>query len=174
MGRESIQAAIGMGSNLGDRAATLRFALKGLRRLLDDPRPSAIYETVPRHLSEQPRFLNACCTGRTHLAPRQLLAELQHLEALAGRRAGGPRYGPRPLDLDLLLYGGAVIEEPDLTVPHPRMRERGFVLVPLAELIPDSTVPASGGSAVERVGQLAARVDATGVERTNLEWEPEA
>jgi 2-amino-4-hydroxy-6-hydroxymethyldihydropteridine diphosphokinase len=162
-----------MGSNLGDRAATLRFALRGLRRLLDAPRPSAIFETAPRHLSEQPRFLNACCTGRTRLTPRQLLAELQHLETLAGRRAGGPRYGPRPLDLDLLLYGSAVIDEPGLTVPHPRMRERAFVLIPLTELIPDSAVPASGGAAEETVGELAARVDATGVERTNLEWEPE-
>lgn len=168
------RVSIGLGSNQGDRAANLRFGLRGLRRHLDDVRASSIYETIPRHVLEQPMFFNACCVGRTQLTARQLLGEMKLLEAQAGRMAGGPRYGPRILDLDLLLFGTEVIDQPDLVVPHPRLRERTFVLLPLAELIPDWTVPASGGVREARVDELAARIDATGVERTNLEWEPDA
>lgn len=167
----SARVAIGLGSNQGDRPANLRFGLSGLRRHLDDVRASSIYETTPRHVLEQPLFLNACCVGRTRLTARQLLDEMKLLEAQTGREAGGPRYGPRTLDLDLLLFGADVVEQPDLIVPHPRLRERAFVLVPLAELIPDAKVPASGGASAASVSELAARVDPGGMERTNLEWE---
>jgi len=166
-----INVAIGLGTNLGNRAANLRFGLRGLRRHVDDVRASSIYETTPRCFVDQPLFLNACCVGRTRLTARQLLDEMKLLEAQAGRAAGGPRYGPRILDLDLLLFGAGVIERPDLVVPHPRLHERAFVLVPLAELIPDAKVPASSGASAASVSELAARVDPGGVERTNLGWE---
>lgn len=169
---EPVGVAIGMGSNLGDRAANLSFGRERLRRVLDEAAFSSLYESAPRHRLDQPPFLNACGIGRTRLTPCQLLAELQHLEQLAGRRPGGPRYGPRPLDLDLLLYGARVIAEPDLMVPHPRMRQRGFVLVPLAELVPDWKIPGSGGASEATVAECAARVDRSGVERTELDWRP--
>lgn len=166
-----VRVAIGLGSNQGDRVANLRCGLNGLRRHLDAVRASSVYETIPRYMSGQPLFLNACCVGRTRLTARQLLEEMKSLETEAGRLAGGPRYGPRILDLDLLLYGEAVIEEPGLVVPHPRLYERGFVLIPLAELAPDMEVPASGGGAAAVVAELAERVDPEGVKRTNLGWE---
>lgn len=168
-----VRVAIGLGSNQGDRIASLRFGLSGLRGHLEAVRLSSIYETVPRYVSDQPLFLNACCVGHTRLTARRLLEELKSLEAGAGRETGGPRYGPRILDLDLLLYGTAVIEQPDLVVPHPRIHERGFVLVPLAELAPDMMVPASAGKPAASVAELAARVDSEGVERVNLGWEPQ-
>lgn len=165
-----VGVAIGMGSNVGDRAANLRLGLDGLGRLMDRPLPSSLYETVPLHMDDQPKFLNACCVGRTRLPPRQLLEELKRLEGRAGRRTDAQRYGPRPLDLDLLLYGRAVIEGPGLTVPHPRIRDRAFVLVPLAELVPHWTIPASAGQPEATVRELAARADRIGVERTNRGW----
>lgn len=162
-------AAIGLGSNLGNRIAHLRFGLSALRRLLCDVVVSRVYETEPREVVEQPRFLNACCVGRTRQTPRQLLEQLQQVELLAGRRRAGPRYGPRVLDLDLLLHGTTVIETPDLVVPHPRLRERPFVLVPLAELVPHWVVPASGGRVAATVEDLAQAAGARGVESTEIE-----
>lgn len=167
----SVRVAIGLGSNQGDRIANLRFGLSGLRRHLEAVRASSVYETVPRYMPRQPLFLNACCVGRTRLTAQTLLEEMKSLESEAGRIAGGPRYGPRILDLDLLLYGKAVIEQPGLVVPHPRMHERGFVLIPLAELAPDLEVPTSGESTAAAVAELAERVDPEGVKRTNLGWE---
>jgi len=93
------------------------------------------------HVVDQPPFLNACCVGVTELPARSLLNSLQALEREAGRRPGGPRFGPRELDLDLLLYGGLVIEEAGMKVPHPRMAERPFVLWPLAEIAADWVHP---------------------------------
>lgn len=162
--------AVALGANLGDRMGGLRRGARGLQRLLEDVECSSVYDTAPRHRVDQPRFLNACCIGHTTLTARQLLTELQHLESLAGRISEGPRYGPRRLDLDLLLYGDAVIEYPGLEVPHPRMRERAFVLIPLAELCPDWEVPASGGAAASTVAELAVRVGGADVQRTNIDW----
>jgi len=167
--RPSECVAIGIGSNLGDPRTNLQFGLRALRRLLDDTYSSSAYETVPVHVADQPSFLNACCIGRTLLTPRQLLTDLHHIEELAGRRRGGARYGPRILDLDLLLYGDRVLNESDLTVPHPRLRERAFVLVPLREIAADWRVPASDAGPERTVRELAEAVDAAGVSRTNLE-----
>lgn len=161
--------AVGLGSNLGNRPAYLRFGLGALRRLLSDVVVSPVYETEPREVVEQPPFLNACCVGKTRFTPRQFLMQLQHIERMAGRRWAGPRYGPRVLDLDLLLHGTTVIETPDLVVPHPRLRERPFVLVPLAELVPDCVVPASGGHAAATVADLARAAGAKGVELTEID-----
>lgn len=106
------------------------------------------------HMEDQPTFLNACCVGRTELSARSLLNALRALERAAGRRTGGPRFGPRELDLDLLLYGERVIKEAGLRVPHPRMTERPFVLWPLAEIAGDWSHSETG----RRIDQIAARL----------------
>ncbi len=160
-----IRVAVSLGSNLGDREAWIVSGVQALRRDLQDIRLSALYETAPVLLEDQPPFLNACCTGRTLLTPHQLLSQLQDAEQAAGRDRTGPRFGPRTLDLDLLLYGEEVIEDSDLLVPHPRLRERGFVLIPLAEIAADWIVPASRQVEADSVGCLAERVGSDGIRR---------
>jgi 2-amino-4-hydroxy-6-hydroxymethyldihydropteridine diphosphokinase len=133
---------IGLGSNLGDREAALRGAL----HLLGDDvvAVSSFRETDPVGYLDQPRFLNAAAALETQLQPRALLERLLEVERELGRTRDGPRFGPRTIDLDLLLYGDRVIDEPGLVVPHPRLAERRFVLEPLAELDPDLVVPGRG------------------------------
>lgn len=159
--------AIGLGSNVGDRVAHLRAGVVCLRELLDDLRCSAVYETDPVGRIEQPPFLNAACVGHTRLTPRQLLSSLQDAERRSGRRREGPDGGPRTLDLDLLLYGDRVIDEPGLAVPHPRLRDRSFVLVPLRDIAADWWVPAAGGKAARTVAWLAEAAGTAGVDGTN-------
>jgi 2-amino-4-hydroxy-6-hydroxymethyldihydropteridine diphosphokinase len=159
------EVAIALGSNLGDREHWIAFGVWALRRELEELRVSDLFETIPEQLEDQPLFLNACCTGRTRLAPHQLLSQLQDAERAAGRDRSGPRFGPRTLDLDLLLYGDEVIADSDLEVPHPRLRERAFVLVPLADIASEWIVPASQGATAERVDELASRVDRGGLRR---------
>ena len=163
--------AVGLGGNVGDRLANLRLGLRAVARHADDLRVSAVYETEPVHYEEQGPFLNACCIGWTRLTAHQLLSELQDAERTAGRRRGGPRFGPRELDLDLLLYGDQTLESDHLILPHPRIRERAFVLVPLAEIAPEWTVSGREGSLPGTVRDLAARVDRTGVRLTRLSIE---
>jgi 2-amino-4-hydroxy-6-hydroxymethyldihydropteridine diphosphokinase len=130
-----------MGSNLGDREAAIRAAAEelGVARL------STIRETEPwGPVADQPRFLNAVAELETDLAPRALLERLLAVEQAFGRVRDGVRFGPRTLDLDLLLYGSQRLAEPDLTVPHPRLHERLFVLEPLNELAPELEVPGLG------------------------------
>ncbi len=162
---EGARVAVSLGSNLGNRQKALAEAVEVLRRQLDALRVSGLYETEPLHYEQQPQFLNACCTGRTRLTPRQMLSQLQDAERAAGRDRSGPRFGPRTLDLDLLLYGDSAIESPDLVIPHPRLRERGFVLVPLNEIAPDWIVPASRGEPAATVADLAVMVGTDGVRR---------
>jgi 2-amino-4-hydroxy-6-hydroxymethyldihydropteridine diphosphokinase len=133
-------AYVGLGSNLGDREAAIRSAagLIGARRL------SQIVETEPWGNEEQPRFLNAVAEVETELEPRALLDLLLEVERQLGRERDGTHWGPRTIDLDLLLYGDRVIDEPGLTVPHPFLHERLFVLEPLAELAPASSIPGRG------------------------------
>jgi 2-amino-4-hydroxy-6-hydroxymethyldihydropteridine diphosphokinase len=131
---------LGLGSNLGDRDASLRAALEGLAPAYQIERASSIYETAPQLVAEQPMYHNLVCAGYTALAPHDLLRFLKALEARLGRRPTY-RYGPREIDLDILLYGDQIISTPDLTIPHPRMVERAFVLVPLAEIAPDLVHP---------------------------------
>ena len=132
---------IGVGSNLGDRAENLRAArrrleLSGVRI----PRVSSIYETEPREMLDQPWFLNQVIEAETTLFPRQLLARLLRIEREMGRRRITPK-GPRTIDLDILLFGEAVVHAAGLEIPHPRMAERRFVLEPLAELVPGLRLP---------------------------------
>jgi 2-amino-4-hydroxy-6-hydroxymethyldihydropteridine diphosphokinase len=141
------RAYVGLGSNLGDRERTLRRALEELDA---DPElqvvaVSSLRETEPVGYLDQPRFLNGVAAIETELPPRALLDRLLAVERRLGRRRDGvPRGGPRTVDLDLLLYGQAVVHEPGLQIPHPRLPERAFVLEPLAELAPGLEVPGSG------------------------------
>ena len=142
--KESTIVYIGLGANLGEREATITEAL----RLLDeDDRSSVLGSTVPIETEpvgyeDQPRFLNAAAKLATTRSPRELLELLLEIERTLGRvRGEGPRFGPRTIDLDLLLYGNETIDEPALVVPHPRLHERRFVLEPLAELDPTLVVP---------------------------------
>ena len=134
-------AYIGLGANLGDREQSLRAALVRLGEL-GRVRASAFRETEPVGVTDQPWFLNAAAELETDLGPRELLARLLEIERELGReRAAETRWGPRPIDLDLLVYGKETIEEPGLTVPHPRLAERRFALEPLLELAPTLTLP---------------------------------
>ncbi|MEM7623585.1 MAG: 2-amino-4-hydroxy-6-hydroxymethyldihydropteridine diphosphokinase [Planctomycetota bacterium] len=140
-------AYIGLGANLGDREAALDTAVAAI-----NARPacrlvavSGYIDTEPVGITDQPRFLNACAHVRTTLPPAALLAALQHIERDQGRhRSREQRWGPRTLDLDILLFGDAVIDTAGLTIPHPRLHERAFVLVPLAEIAGDVVVPTQG------------------------------
>jgi len=138
------RVAVALGSNLGDRAAHLAWAIDQLSGLLSDVRCSVPQNTAPQDVPDaQPDYLNAVVVGRTALAPRALLAALLRLEAARGRQRPGLR-AARTLDLDLILYGNRVIDEPGLEVPHPRFRERDFVLGPLAALAPRWRDPVGG------------------------------
>lgn len=145
------RAYVGLGSNLGDREAALRSALELLGE--DVVAVSTLRETEPVGYLDQPAFLNAAAALETALEPHALLERLLAVERELGRTRDGPRFGPRTIDLDLLLYEDRVIDEPGLVVPHPRMAERRFVLEPLAELDPDLAVPGRG-----RVADLLARL----------------
>jgi 2-amino-4-hydroxy-6-hydroxymethyldihydropteridine diphosphokinase len=137
---------IGLGANLGDRERIVQAALDRLDSEdgIEVVRMSSLRETDPIGYTDQPRFLNGVAELETELAPRELLERLLAVERDLGRVREGPRYGPRTIDLDLLLYGDAVVDEPGLRIPHPRMTERRFVLEPLAELEPDLVIPGRG------------------------------
>jgi 2-amino-4-hydroxy-6-hydroxymethyldihydropteridine diphosphokinase len=139
-------AYIGLGANLGDREGTLRRALALLaeREGISVAAVSSFRETDPVGYGDQPPFLNAAARLETTLAPRGLLDALLTVERELGRTRTGPRFGPRTIDLDLLLYGAERLEEARLTLPHPRLHERRFALEPLAELDPELEVPGRG------------------------------
>jgi 2-amino-4-hydroxy-6-hydroxymethyldihydropteridine diphosphokinase len=142
-----VRAFVGLGSNLGEREVTLRAAIGRLRGQADIEvtRVSAFRDTEPLGYVDQPRFLNGVVEIETALSARALIGVLLELERAFGRdRAAAPPQGPRTLDLDLLLYGDATIDEPLLAVPHPRLHERKFVLEPLAELDPGLEIPGQG------------------------------
>jgi 2-amino-4-hydroxy-6-hydroxymethyldihydropteridine diphosphokinase len=140
---------VALGSNLGDRRAHLEFAVSRLRSFLDLLKVSSYYETEPVGVSEpQPFFLNAVAVGDTTLSARDVLGRLMAIERERGRERVQPN-AARTLDLDLILFGDAVIAESVLTVPHPRFRERRFVLEPLVEVAPDVRDPVTGKTAEE-------------------------
>lgn len=131
---------LGAGTNLGDRLANLQAAVDGLPPAVHLLRLSNVYETEPWGFSDQPAFLNLCLEGETDLAPSDLLHYLKELELHLGRQATF-RYGPRRIDVDILFYGDQVVDLPMLSIPHPHLAERAFVLVPLAELCPQYSHP---------------------------------
>jgi 2-amino-4-hydroxy-6-hydroxymethyldihydropteridine diphosphokinase len=134
------RAFVGLGANLGDRETAIRRAAD----LIGAIRLSTIVETEPWGYANQPPFLNAVAEVDTPLTARELLTHLLDVERRLGRERVGPRWGPRRIDLDLLLFGDEVVDEPGLQVPHPRMAERTFVLEPLAELAPAQEIPGLG------------------------------
>jgi 2-amino-4-hydroxy-6-hydroxymethyldihydropteridine diphosphokinase len=149
-----ITAAVALGSNLGDRRAHLDFAVSRLRSVFTNLRVSRYYETDPVDLTgAQPRFLNAAAVGSTEAPPGDLLHALLSMEAERGRERPHPG-AARTLDLDLVLYGNLVLNEPELVVPHPRFRERRFVLEPLAEIASELVDPVTGSTVGELLGKL--------------------
>lgn len=144
---------LALGSNLGDRRANLVDALSQLRQKVDIEELSSVYETSPAYVSDQPYFYNAALKGSTQLPPHDLLRFLKSIERRMGR-VKGIRFGPRPIDLDILMYGDLVLDDPDLTIPHPRLTERPFVLIPLAEIAPGVRLPDSDESVAQLAGQV--------------------
>ncbi|OGX41356.1 MAG: 2-amino-4-hydroxy-6-hydroxymethyldihydropteridine diphosphokinase [Omnitrophica WOR_2 bacterium RIFCSPHIGHO2_02_FULL_68_15] len=154
-------AYVGLGANLGDRRASLTRAVSHLRGLPTSrvQGVSAMREYAADGGPSQPPYLNAVVALETTLTPRQLLDHFHRLEAAAGRVRPDPvRWGPRPLDLDLLLYGDTMIAEPDLTVPHPRLADRLFVLEPLVELAPNARHPVLHLTVSELLNRCRTRV----------------
>jgi 2-amino-4-hydroxy-6-hydroxymethyldihydropteridine diphosphokinase len=157
-----VRAYVGLGGNEGDVATTLEEALWALDALPQTTiqHQSAFYRTPAWGRTDQPDFINAVVELRTRTAPRALLELLLEIEQRFGRvRNAADRWGPRALDLDLLLYGDEIVDEPGLTVPHPHLHERAFVLVPLAEIAPSLAIPGRGD-----VKSLLAAVDVSGIE----------
>jgi len=138
--REPVAAYLGIGSNLGNREGNLGQALALLAGKVSLESVSSIYETEPVGYEEQPLFLNVVCRIATGLSPEELLRFAKEIEAGMGRVASFVN-APRPIDIDILVYGNVIIETQELTVPHPRLKDRAFVLVPLAEIAPDLVVP---------------------------------
>jgi 2-amino-4-hydroxy-6-hydroxymethyldihydropteridine diphosphokinase len=137
-----MKAYIGIGANLGDREAAIAAAIASLGD--EVVAVSQLRETEPWGYAEQPAFLNGAILLETELSPRALLERLLAVEQELGRTREGPRYGPRTIDLDLLLYEGAAVDEPGLQVPHPRLHERAFALEPLLDLDPELELPGRG------------------------------
>jgi 2-amino-4-hydroxy-6-hydroxymethyldihydropteridine diphosphokinase len=161
------QVFLSLGSNLGDRLDFLRRAVRSLGRDLRELRVSSVYETAPLYNTAQPRFLNIVVAGLTRLTPQALLERALAIEQALGRdRASAAPKGPRPIDVDLLLYAGELVSEAHLRIPHPGLRERRFVLEPLLELEPELRDPAGG----QRLSEALARLPDQGVDRVGP-WE---
>ena len=157
-----MESYIGLGSNLDNPELQLDTALGALDDIPETRlvRNSSFYRSAPLGSSDQPDFINAVALLDSSLTAGQLLVRLQTIENRQGRVRGSQRWGPRTLDLDLLLYGSRIIEEPELTVPHPGIRHRNFVLAPLLELAPELEIPGLG-----RVDELLAAAGCAGITR---------
>jgi 2-amino-4-hydroxy-6-hydroxymethyldihydropteridine diphosphokinase len=150
-----VPVALGLGANLGDPQRQLRWAVRELDRLIGPLETGSLYLTAPHSHLPQPRYFNTAVVGQTDLSAPELLTRCKQLEAEGGRQPG-PRFGPRHLDIDLLLYGGESVRGDALTVPHPRLLQRRFALAPLADVAADWSIPGSGltvAEALDRVGQ---------------------
>jgi 2-amino-4-hydroxy-6-hydroxymethyldihydropteridine diphosphokinase len=155
---------IALGSNLGNRAGNLQAAIEALEPEVHSLKCSAVYETPPWGYSDQPQFLNQVIEAETNLTPIALLDYLKKIEVQLGRQETF-RFGPRIIDLDIIFYDSEVIDSPPLIIPHPRLAERGFVLMPLADLAPDFRHPILGDS----VTDLLSKVETDGIFRVSPE-----
>jgi 2-amino-4-hydroxy-6-hydroxymethyldihydropteridine diphosphokinase len=153
------QVLIGLGANLGDRAANFYAAVRELfAHGCEVTALSPLYETEPWGVTDQPRFLNAVCQVRTDLAPTALLNTLKEIEHTLGRQET-MRYGPRPIDLDILLYDNLILDTPRLTIPHRGIVDRSTVLAPLADLVPNLRHPITGQTIKEHLADLGPTPD---------------
>lgn len=157
---------LGLGSNLGNRLANLQAAVTQIaqRGVMSNIISSSVYESLPMGYIEQPTFLNCCITGMTKLDPLTLYQYLKKLEQLLGRQAR-PRWHPREIDLDIILYGDSIIETETLIIPHPRALERPFVLVPASEIVPDWFHPTAQAT-IAMLAQQFVRAD--GIKKTEF------
>jgi len=155
---EPVEVYLGLGSNMGNRQDNLDTALDFLSQRLRVDKVSSVYDTEPVGNPNQPRFLNLVCQVYTTLAPAGLLTLAKGIESKLGR-ALGKSNAPRPIDIDILFYGDQVIETPELVIPHPRLAERAFVLVPLAEIAPDLRHPVTGKTIKELLRGLTETQD---------------
>jgi len=158
---DSVAAYVGIGSNLDDPERQVRRAIEALASMPETRfvRASRLFRTAPWGRTDQPAFVNAAAEIATTLSPRALLDALLAIERAQGRHRDGTRWGPRTLDLDVLIYGDRVVDEPGLAIPHPHLADRAFVLLPLADIDPALHVPGKG-----RISELLRKVDATGIE----------
>jgi 2-amino-4-hydroxy-6-hydroxymethyldihydropteridine diphosphokinase len=157
---DSVAAYVGIGSNLDDPERQVRRAIEALASIPQTRfvRASRLFRTAPWGRTDQPAFVNAAAEIATTLEPRELLDALLEIERAQGRHRDGTRWGPRTLDLDILLYGDRMIDEPGLAIPHPHLAERAFVLLPLVDLDAALQVPGRG-----RISELLRAVDTNGV-----------
>lgn len=151
---------LALGANIGNRRDNLVAALQHLRKFMEIDSISSLYETEPVGYIDQPRFFNLVCHGKTWLKPEDLLKYVKEIEVVIGRKPSF-RNGPRPIDIDIIFYENIILQQDHLAIPHPRMRERAFVLAPLTEIAPDSIDPISG----KNVAELLATLSQEGVNR---------
>ncbi len=150
---QTATAYLALGANLGHRAETLRRAVAALNDMVAVTALSSVYETEPVYVLDQPRFYNMALTAETNLGPYALLRVIKAIENELGRRPG-TRYGARAIDVDILIFDDVIMDTPDLTVPHPRLAERAFVLAPLAEIAPGLMVPGHHQTVAELLNSL--------------------
>jgi 2-amino-4-hydroxy-6-hydroxymethyldihydropteridine diphosphokinase len=150
---DMVESIIALGTNVGDREGNLRRAIEMISGKMNPIKMSSVYETEPMYYENQDWFLNCVIAVETNLKPRALLQALQAVEGKLGRQRA-VRYGPRVIDLDILFYGDEVVSEPGLEIPHPKIAERPFVLVPLNEIRPELVHPVLRKKASELLGSL--------------------